>query len=436
MLRRYNWEKVKEKCQHYRRRQPESGELYKLVSQYQDPLLQSWEMQYQAEYGCLRDEVSKVLQCYLNCGLLEHGAARVYCDECKYSMLVAYSCKKRGVCPSCSAKRAVIFAEHIYDEVLEQQIPHRHIVFSTPKRLRPYFKYNRKLSGILFRAAWQSIKEQQQEVGEEPVVGLILTLQTAGEALNWHPHLHGVITDNNQLLLEESQLESVTKRFGELVLLGLAKEELITEEVMTQILTQEHSGFSVWIGEPFDDEESEKFVARYIERGALSLEKLSVQDDLVIYTTKEGKVHEYEALDFLALLTTHIPNNYESVTRYYGIYSSRVRGERAKRDRLLESKQGENELGLMPIEQEPPAPRASSTWAACIKRIYEINPLECPRCKSGMRIIAFVQDPKEISKIVKSLGIEKARAPPPLIRKSKIADEYQFIDELPDYDAF
>ena len=219
------------------------------------------------------------------------------------------------------------------------------------------------------------------------------------------------------------------------MLLGLAKEELIPADVMEQILNQEHSGFSVWVGESFKDEESEKFVARYIERGALSLEKLSVQDDLVIYTSKDGKVHEYEALDFLALLTTHIPNNYESVTRYYGRYSSRVRGETAKRERL-ENEQKEIDQNLTPIEKEPPPPRASSSWAACIKRIYELNPLACPRCKSEMRIIAFLQDPKEILKITKSLGIEKARSPPPSSRRNKTDDEYQFIDELPDYDAF
>ena len=142
-------------------------------------------------------------------------------------------------------------------------------------------------------------------------------------------------------------------------------------------------------------------------------------------------MHEYEALDFLALLTTHIPNNYESVTRYYGAYSSRVRGEKAKRERL------ENAQSLIFEEDPTSAPaKASFTWAACIKRIYEINPLECPRCKSEMRIVAFLQDPKEISKISKSLGIEKARAPPPLSRRNKVIDEYSFIDELPDYDAF
>lgn len=105
---------------------------------------------------------------------------------------MAFSCKKRGVCPTCSAKRAVILAEHLYDEVLED-VPTRHIVFSIPKRLRPYFRYNRSLCDILFKAAWRSIQEALGTQAATPA--LVLTLQTAGETLNWNPHLHGMIAD-------------------------------------------------------------------------------------------------------------------------------------------------------------------------------------------------------------------------------------------------
>ena len=38
------------------------------------------EARFQHQYGCLRDEVTKTLTEYLNCGILAHGAARVYCD--------------------------------------------------------------------------------------------------------------------------------------------------------------------------------------------------------------------------------------------------------------------------------------------------------------------------------------------------------------------
>jgi hypothetical protein len=55
-----------------------------------------------------------------------------------------------------------------------------------------------------------------------------------------------------------------------------------------------------------------------------------MQDDIVTYTTKDGAAHEFDALEFLAALSCHVPKPCESVTRYYGRYSSRRRGERAK----------------------------------------------------------------------------------------------------------
>lgn len=52
--------------------------------------------------------------------------------------------------------------------------------------------------------------------------------------------------------------------------------------------------------------------------------------DIVTYTTKDGTAHEYDVLEFLALLSAQVPNCGESVTRYFERYSSRARGERAK----------------------------------------------------------------------------------------------------------
>ena len=129
------WERAKAKVKWYWRREPEKTDLYRLVSSGRDKLPRVWDERFQSAYGCLRDEVLTTFDAYLNCGLLEHGAARVYCDACKHSFLVAFSCKKRGVCVSCMAKRAVKFAEHIYEHVLEK-IPHRHITFTIPKRMR------------------------------------------------------------------------------------------------------------------------------------------------------------------------------------------------------------------------------------------------------------------------------------------------------------
>ena len=427
MLRQYTWEKIKDALQHYRRRQPEKSELYRIVNHGRDHLPLVWEERFQHRYGALRKEVLESFDAYLNCGLLCHGAARVYCDCCKHSFLVAFSCKKRGVCPSCAAKRAVKFAEHLYDEVLEK-VPHRHVVFSIPKRIRAYMRYDRKLNDVLFRAAWGSIQECLSEFAGEP--GAVLTLQTAGEALNHNPHLHGMLADGLFMPdgtfkpFAEPNRKKLTSSFSDRVLSALHKKELISDETVTQVLSQRYTGFSVWIGEPFKDSESEHFVARYIERGPLSLEKLTIDCDIITYTTKDGTAHEFDALEFLAQLSCQIPRPYESLTRYYGYYSCRARGKRNKQDKFAAIEEAT-------IEEKPVKP--SSSWAACMKRIYEINPLQCPKCKTEMRIIAFLHDTREINKIMESMGIEQYRSPPPILDYSS-HDESIFQDFIPDYD--
>ena len=105
----------------------------------------------------------------------------------------------------------------------------------------------------------------------------------------------------------EVALKALEQAFTERVLAQLHKRELITDDDVVQILSQDHTGFGVWFGDPFHDKESEQFVARYIERAPLSLEKLSLQDDIVTYTTNDGAAYEFDTLELLAELSAHIP---------------------------------------------------------------------------------------------------------------------------------
>jgi len=84
------------------------------------------------------------------------------------------------------------------------------------------------------------------------------------------------------------ELKAIEEAFANRVLAQLHKRELITEDDVAQILSQDYTGFVVWMGDPFHDKETEQFVARYIERAPVSFEKLSIQDDIVTYTTKDG----------------------------------------------------------------------------------------------------------------------------------------------------
>lgn len=71
----------------------------------------------------------------LKCGLLEHGFLRVKCDGCRHEYLVAFSCKRRGLCPSCGAGRMVESAAHLVDHVFPEA-PVRQWVLTFPFALR------------------------------------------------------------------------------------------------------------------------------------------------------------------------------------------------------------------------------------------------------------------------------------------------------------
>ncbi len=78
------------------------------------------------------------------------------CPDCRHEFLVAFSCKLRGLCPSCHQKRELLWADWAEQELLED-VPHRQVVFTIPKRLRIFFRYDRKLLGELAGCSWRAL---------------------------------------------------------------------------------------------------------------------------------------------------------------------------------------------------------------------------------------------------------------------------------------
>ncbi len=79
--------------------------------------------------------VQDEFEAYLKCGRLEHGFLRVRCEDCHAEKLVAFSCKRRGFCPSCGARRMTDSAALLADAVLPAK-PIRQWVLSLPLALR------------------------------------------------------------------------------------------------------------------------------------------------------------------------------------------------------------------------------------------------------------------------------------------------------------
>ena len=82
--------------------------------------------------------------------------------------------------------------------------------------------------------------------------------------------------------------------------------------------------------------------------------------------------------EWLELLCRHIPDRYEHLVRYCGWYSNRARGERAKR-----AVPEHGTEALVPAEPMTEfATRAKAAWARLIRKVYEADPLECPKLRS------------------------------------------------------
>jgi ribosomal protein S27E len=171
----------------YQRHQPENTLLYQLVKEHW-PQFQNM-LSGQGRY--LPDNVAREFKDYLKCGRLEHGFLRVRCESCHHEKLVAFSCKRRGFCPSCGARHMADSAAHLVDEVL----PTRQWVLSVPYLLRYLFATNPQVMSQVLTIVHRVIgtfliKRARMTVRSGAQSGAVTLIQRFGSALNLNPHFH------------------------------------------------------------------------------------------------------------------------------------------------------------------------------------------------------------------------------------------------------
>ena len=113
----------------------------------------------------------------------------------------------------------------------------------------------------------------------------------------------------------------------------------------------------------------------------------------------------HDALEWLAAMGSHVPNKGEQMVRYYGYYSTMARGTRKKSD--------QDELISSILEPNGTSKEYRKNWARLIHKIYEVDPLTCPKCKGRMRVLAFIEYQEVIKKILKHLGMWAIKVRPP-----------------------
>lgn len=374
----------------------------------------------------------------LDCGIFERGFARIRCPDCAAEYLLAFSCKGRGLCPSCGAKRAAELAAFLQDEVVAD-VAHAQWVFTVPKLLRPYFMHHRELLGPLCTAAWQTVRELMavaagEERGFRP--GMVAMSQTFGDQLNLHPHVHALVTrggwtgSGEWVPVPYVSSSAAEKLFRHKVVILLQRAGLLDEERTCLLLSWRHSGFSVHntVIVPAGDGRALEALARYCLRNPVSLARLrwTPGSETVTYLPRDGhddeKAETLDALDFVARLLAHVPDPRRHLVHYYGAYSNVVRGKLKAQSQA----QRAESLASGPDVHLPPPPASASPswgalrrgWAQLIRRVYEVDPLVCPRCRGVMRVVSFITERRVIRRILDHLGASarraiQDRAPPP-----------------------
>jgi hypothetical protein len=414
----------------YRPRRPLTSPLYRLLSDHFEHFRGRYEDDFERHQGHWRRVVETVVGRFLECGVLEAGFARVRCDACNAEYLSAFSCKTRYFCPSGHAKRLTEGTLWLGDELLAP-VPHRQMVFSLPKRLRPYFMWRRKLLGDLARVAARTATAFVRATLDEPElsVGIVLSIQTHGSLLNWQPHVHTLVSDGGFrpdgtfVRLPAHSTEVLTEAFRRGVLKLFVERDLLAPEMAEGMLDWTHSGFSVhdrvWLDE--DDAAAHDRLARYCARCPVSLERLEYDRESGTVTYASDKAdgptagsHTFEAVEFIARLVAHIPDHGQVMQRYYGYYANRTRGERQKADEAAArpsvaggraSDDPELPEGGITIVEPEDFSRgdARRRWAELIRLVYEVDPLVCPRCGGQMRVIALIQEPAVTNEILRHL---------------------------------
>ncbi len=260
---------------------------------------------------------------FLECGILDHGFARVRCDGCAHEYLLAFSCKGRYFCPSCHAKRLSLWTLWLDGTLLEKSVPHRQVVLTIPKRLRTWCRYRRSLLGDLARVAARTVTAAVRALTREDLsVGIVGCIQTHGSLANWHPHIHMIVTDGGFrpdgtfVPWPWHDTEQLTEAFRRACLKLFVQREILEEPEAESMLQWPHSGFHVHdaVLVPEDDTAFALRLARYCARNPVALERLEYDAKAQRVKYWSDKVEgptagaeTLDALEFLARLVTHIP---------------------------------------------------------------------------------------------------------------------------------
>jgi len=455
----------------YRPRRPTATPLYPVVQHHLETFLAQ-----AAEVDPLGNGVpwwvEKDFRAYLRCGILAHGFARARCEDCGHERLIPFSCKGRGICPSCNTRRMAELAAHLTDHVL----PHlaaRQWVLSLPKRLRPFLHHNPDIAGAVLRIFLRAIRTTLRRVSPgapaDAQLGAVSFLHRFGSSLNPHLHFHLVVVDGvfsrrddreahfheANLLQPEHwlRLQGVVQRR---VLRYFRTHGLLDELDARDMLSWQGSGgFSIDASVRIEGEDRAGLerLLRYCARPPFALGRLHAlagvaslasPDARLLYRfpkpTPDGRTEiVLSLLQLLERLVAFVPPPRMHRHRYHGVLAPHAGlrpavaaiGRSPAETPSLADPEPASLASASLDEPRSPSP-ARIRWAVLLARIYEVLPLLCPACGGSMKVLAFITDPPVLSAILVHLDLPNR--PPPLAPARGPPQRDLPIDQTPSFD--
>ncbi len=475
----------------YRPRRPTETPLYPVVQHHLETFLAESQDADPMGWGVPR-WVERDFRSYLRCGILAHGFARVRCTDCGHDRLLAFSCKGRGVCPSCNARRMAEVAAHLTDEVIPH-LPVRQWVLSVPKRLRPFLHQTPEVASAVLAIFLRALRAALRETSpgapvalRDAQLGAISFPQRFGSSLNPHYHYHvlgldGVVSGDSErgvqfheaIGLEAQDAQALARTVQLRVLRWFARRGLLDPSTAADMRTWQGSGgFSVdgSVRIEGEDRAGLERLVRYCARGPLALERLhapagigalSSPEAPLVYRLPEPDVHgrlelRLTPLALLERLARLVPPPRIHRHRYHGVLAPNARlrstvvsigrpvpdgvpgdvGPPPSSDHVrhpVAPPSPSRQTGPSSTQAATPRSRSSRMlWAQLLARIYEVLPLLCPACGGEMKIISFITLPSTVEHILLHLDLPHR---PPRVSPARGPPQAELdLDQTPVFD--
>ena len=296
--------------------------------------------------------------CVVKLGVL--GIHTITCENCGDTRIEFNSCRNRH-CPNCQAYAREKWIEKESSHLLD--CSYFHIVTTVPNELNELFLYNPKICyDILFKATSESIltlTKDKKWLGAK--VGITSILHTWGQTLEFHPHIHSIVTgggiSNNKWIESKKEYLFKVQVLSSLFrgkFLAMLKEADLKFPKDKQYL-KDKTNFNhfieplykkTWItyieppkGKP---ENVIEYIGRYSFRVAISNERIKdISDGKITFEYKDYKdeakikTMTITAEEFIRRFLLHVlPDGFTKI-RHYGILANRGRNALIKLCRVL-----------------------------------------------------------------------------------------------------